>query len=720
MTTLFKTVLRGMGLGAVLSASALTAMAQNATISPDATIYGWNGYSSTSYENTETGWYRFGTNGEEQQIWADKFIMTFGTYFNVGYIRDGKICGYYSNSTGGNYIEYDLNSTDGRPVNMVEIDVEGENAHRNLWSGAYNKADDCVYGFGTNVDMSKIYLVKASAADPTNINIVREIPEDFTIMVSCCFNPRDNKMYGVDLLGDMVRCDVFGNFELLALGKDLDYGGTPTMAQWESGMTYSPKDNAFIWNRQFVDYTSDLVKIDADTYKWSKIAGIQQYHQYTFLDTLDHDGSDNGPAQGKCVSIDFADASTSGSVTYTMPVNLSDGNDAPASMTWTATCGEVSKTGTAAPGETVKVEYEGLQQGDGIFNFRADAGECRGATLVNTRWIGNDAPARVENVMMTEIENGRCKLTWTAPDHGAHNGYLDSSKLLYAVFLGDTQLNTPSPECEFEVQLPADLDTRGYNCLVVAVANGMQSEPARSNTIYVGHGYNLPYFIDPNDTDASRMTTINVDGDTSGWRYMREIGQGMCFFSSRDWTNPGDDYLITPPLYFDDPSMVYQINFEVRCHNPQKTGEYFDIWLGSSATVEGIRQQQVAGKTAVSNQKYTRMSFDFEPAAAGRYYLGLHYIGDADQAGIYVRDIRILKTDRPGGLASVNQDDDVKVWTGNGEISVKAAESATVNVFAPDGRAVACATVEGDTRISVAPGIYIVCAGGKTFKVNVR
>lgn len=720
MTALTTTILRGLGFGVMAMATVLSGSAQNATIHPDANIYGWNGYSSTSYENTETGWYRFGTNGEEQQQWADTFIMTFGTYFNVGYIRDGKICGYYGNSTGAFYLEYDLNSTDGRPVTLEELDVEGENAHRNLWSGAYNVEDDCVYGFGTNQDVTKIFLVKASASDPTNINIVRELPDDFTMMVSCCFNPKDNRMYGIDLFGDMVRCDVYGNFELLAVQKDMDYGGTPPMAQWESGMTFSPKDNAFIWNRQFNNYTSDLVKIDAETYKWSKIAGIQEFHQYTFLDTMDHDGAPDGPARGEFVRFDFVGASTSGSVTYTMPSKLADGSDAPASMTWTASCGDIVKSGSAGPGETVTVTFSGIPQGLGIFNFRADAGESHGITLVNTRWIGNDTPARAENVTLTEIADGKCKLTWTAPDHGAHNGYLDTSKLLYAVFLDDVQLNTPTPACELDVELPVDADTRGYNCCVVAIANGMQSEISRSNTVYTGHGYPLPYMIAPSQDEASKMTIINVDNDRSGWRFMNEIGDGTCFYTNRDWTNPGDDYLITPPLYFDDPYMIYQINFEVRYHNPQKPGEYFDIWLGSAPTVQGIREQQVVGKTAVEGQQYQRMSFDFQPATAGRRYLGLHYIGDADQAGIYVRDIRIIKTDKPGGVTGVGRDEDVNVWTGTGTISVRSEKPVEVSVYAPDGRLVALQTVEGETGIPVARGIYIVYAGGRAFKVNVK
>lgn len=724
MKTSFTKAMHGVGFWSLFMMTAFIAAGQNATLHPDAHIYGWNGYASTNYENSEHGWYRFGVNGEEQQLWADRFIMTFGTYFNVGYIRNGRVCGYYGNSTGLHYLEYDINGAggmggDGTPVNMFEIEVEGEYAYRNMLSGAYNAADDCVYGFATNMDVSKIYLVKARAEDPADISIIRELPAGFTIMASCCFSPKDNCMYGVDLLGDMVRCDVYGNFELLGLGKDLDYGGTPQMAQWESGMTFSPKDNAFIWNRQFTNYTSHLVKIDADTYKWSKISDIKLYHQYTFMDTTDHDGMSDGPVRGECVEIVFDGASTHGSVTYKMPTTLSDGNDAPSVMKWTATCGDITKTGTAGPGEIVKVDYNGIPQGNAIFNFRADAGEARGRTLVTTHWVGNDVPARPENVELVPMTNGKYKLTWTAPDHGAHFGHLDTSRLLYKVFLDDVQINGTTSECEMEVEIPDDQDTKGYYCKVVAMVDDLESEFSFSNQVYVGHGYNLPYYIEPSRDDVDMMTVINVDGDKSRWNFMNEIGAGTCFFTNRDWNNPGDDYLITPPLYLDDPAVMYEISFEVRYHNPQKPGEYYDIWLGSAPTVEGIREKQIIGKTVVEDSKYRQVTYEFQPTAAGRHYIGLHYIGDADQAGVYVRGIRISKTDRPGAVTNVT-DDQVKVWSDRNAISVSTHAAMDVNVYAPDGRTVAHETVNGNKCISVAPGVYIVCVGGNTFKINVK
>lgn len=703
--------------------TALSASAENATISPDATIYGWNGYASTAAEDQyDMGWYRFGSNGEEIQLWEDNFLAHYGTYFNVGYIRNGLICGYHGNASAATYLEFDMEKG-GDPVTINYMDDPvGEKSINNLWSGAYNAADDCVYGFATSEDGSRLYLVKANAADPTNISIVNEVPtERFTIMTSCCFSPVDNCMYGIDPYGDLVRCDVYGNFELLGLCKDMDYStNLPALGGWESGMTYSPKDNAFIWNRQFRDYTSHLVKIDANTFKWSKIADIEIFHQYTILDTTDHDGDDNGPACGECTSTDFEGAATFGSVTYKMPTKLSNGEDAPASMTWTATCGDLTETGTAAPGATVTIKYDELPEGVNLLNFRADAGDAKGRNLVTRHWVGNDTPARPENVTLTPVSEGKYKLTWTAPTHGTHYGYMDASKLMYGIFLDGKQVGSATSALEAEVELPTDETTRSYYFMVVAVANNLQSDAAYSNTVYTGRGYSLPYNVTPTKEQVAQMYIINVDEDKSRWNMIDEVGAATTFFTSRDYTNPGDDYLITAPLYL-EPNKIYEISFETRYHSSQKTDEFIDIWLGSAPTVEGIREKQILEKTMIPEHEYTTVAYEFtSDAVAGPHYIGIHYIGEADQGGIYLRNMKIVDTGKTSGVQTIDRESAVKVWSGAGYVAVSARGDARAAVYTPDGRMAASGNVNGETRFDVAPGIYIVNVDGKSYKVRVK
>ena len=108
------------------------------------------------------------------------------------------------------------------------------------------------------------------------------------------------------------------------------------------------------------------------------------------------------------------------------------------------------------------------------------------------------------------------------------------------------------------MQLPTDEATREYEFLVMAIAEEMQSEFARSNKVFTGRGYDVPYSIQPTNDDAAKMTIINVDNDKSRWSFMTEIGGGNAFYSNKDWDNPGDDYLITPPLWIEDTSFYIE------------------------------------------------------------------------------------------------------------------------------------------------------------------
>ena len=201
------------------------------------------------------------TNGEEIEIWKDTRLGDYGTYFNVVYLRNGILCGNLGNATMMNYLEFSIE--DGRQLEEREFDVQGENAIRRMVSGAYNPDDDHVYGFSSNIDQSRWYFVKAPACNPEKTEIVREMPADYSLLISCCFSSADNHMYGVDVFGDFIRVDVHGNFEWIGKFDEMNYSPGTSIGRWESGMTYSPKDNAFIWNRQLPDYSSHLVRIEA-------------------------------------------------------------------------------------------------------------------------------------------------------------------------------------------------------------------------------------------------------------------------------------------------------------------------------------------------------------------------------------------------------------------------------------------------------------------------
>lgn len=694
----------------------LNVMAQN-----KAEIYGFLGYWKPADEDDNRGgWHKIDPNtGVSELKWMHPTYGMFGTYFNVGYIRNNRLCGYYGNASQIFYVENNL--VTGEILVENDIDVSGDNSIRNLLSGAYNRADDYVYGFALNVDQTVDYFVKASAADPENVTVVRQMPEDFGMLVSCCFCSADNHMYGIDGYGDFVRVDVEGNFELLALYKDITYNADLyPVAGWEAGMTYSAKDDAFYWNHQMSDYSSALVKIPRDgKYKWQLIKELGWSDQYTIMDCLDVDGADNGPEAPKFVSASFEGPSTSGSIVFTMPVNLQNGDKAPASMDWEVEDrGLIIKSGTADAGANVTVDIEGLVEGENNLKFRAKVGDVVGSSLVHNFWVGYDSPKQPANVTLSPVSGNDFLLKWDAPTVAAHRGYFDPAHLLYAVFLDGKQVGVATAETQMTVQIDQNAETRQYSYCVMALADGKRSEFGRSNTLYVGRGFGIPYYIAPTTEDASKMYYVNVDNDRSNWRFMTEAGlDTYAFFTGRDWDNKGDDWLITPPLFFEDAPKAYNVTFEIKFHNPLNPEEYYEVWLGTAPNADDMRNIRIQPKTKVYQNTYNTVSYNFNVLEPGTYYLGIRYVGDADQGGIYVRSINITKKGAIVPVENVELSDSDVMGLEN---SIYFSGNGKAEIFTIQGQLVATQMVENSATVNIERGIYLVKFAGKNHKVYVK
>lgn len=707
-----------------LLAAALSAGGSALCAAPASNIFGFLGYcqSTTSEdEQTRNGWYKInGEDGSTEVVWYDTLFGSYGTYFTVGWVRDGRLCGYYGNASQKFYMEFDVKT--GEKLTETEIDVQGENAHKHFLTGAYNPADDCVYGFSLNVDRTVDYYVKAPASDPTAIEIVRQIPLDFIMPVSCCFSPVDNHMYGIDQFGDLIRIDVYGNFEVAGEFADMSGEKDANIAGFESGMVYSPRDNAFFWNRQTPSYETSLVRIDAsEGHEWTKITDLPWLDQYTVMYCPDTDGDENGPAAPVLVKADFPGADGNGTVTFRMPALSADGSALSGTLDWTAVDGIDFKSGTAAPGEEVKVEYSGLTSGEHNFVFRASASGAKGASSVCNTWVGADVPMPPTDVTLAPLAQGRYTLSWTAPASGAHNGYLNRDNLRYAIFLDGKQVGAAQAECTAEVSLPTDQDTRQYYFEVMALADGMQSEFGRSNSVFVGRGYGLPYSVIPEGADAQGMTFINVDNDRSNWSVVKEVGKTTsAFYTNRDWDNKGNDWLITPPLWFENPGKVHNVSFDVKYHNPNKCEEFYEVWVGTSPTADDMREIRVTPKTRVNDKLFYNVSYDFEIPAAGTYYVGIRYVGDADQGGIYVRNLKVSETGKSSGVESVDATEEIRVDGLMGALRVSGAEGQKVCVFDAGARKVSDFIASGSDTLALAPGLYIVSVGQSRFKVLVK
>ena len=695
-----------MALGMLLPAHAQTSVSPTGS-----SIYGFLGYTEKTDRN---GWYAIAPDGEMTLLWLDQAFGMTGTYFTTGWLKDNKLCGLFGNTSSIRYMEFDANTGE-QGVNR-EIDIEGENHIRYMLTGAYNSQDGYVYGFAFNPDRSIDYLVKAPAGQPEKTEIIRVMPADFVMCKSVCYNPTDNHFYGIDLYNDIIRFDIYGNFEFI---KEIDLPGKDSMASFSSAMVYSPKDKCYFWDAQYSTYYSDFVRIDPETFHCEVVKEYPFLDQITIMCCNDDDSMIGGPSAPILKTYGIEGTSNSGTLTYIMPTTAGDAEGQPSELTWTATeiPGGKTYTGTAAPGAEVSVDYSDLATGEHTFSFYATAGEVKGASVFTNVWIGADVPYVPEDIVLKEVNKDTFSVSWKPVTHGAHNGYINTNAITYAVFLNDVQQLITS-DTSVELSFDGESPNRTYVAKVVAIYGSSQSETGVSNQIVAGAGYSLPFEVVPTEEEARLMTYINVDDDKSGWRYYKLEGEDT-FSSGRDYDNPGNDWLITPKLVFPSDAYTYTVSFEACVHSSIQNQEFFEIWASQENTVDGMADIRVAPRTAVSLQSWEPFSFTFEIDQAGPYYVGIRSVSDADQRGWYIKNLAITYKEIDGVSETCNLLSAVN--GGNGVINISGLAGKTIEVFTTDGRLIASEQNAAETlSIKADAGIYIVKAGEKSWKVVVK
>lgn len=677
------------------------------------TIYGYKAWSSDPLYR-DLGWYQISADGLPKMLWVDETDV-MPAYFISGWLRNGHLCGIYGNFSSAYHIEY--NAATGEFLDIYQLDIADENFYRYMYTAAYNPNDDYVYGFSFNSDFSHDYFVRAPASDLNAVEIVRAMPSDYTLCTSVCVNPIDSHLYGTDFLGDLIRIDVNGNFELMAT-----YGLTDSsdLANWASGFTFSPRDNCYFWNRQLNDYSSSWVKIDAETFKYSVVANLEVLDLFTVLQCVDTDGDTNGPARPAVKSHTLTSGSTDCTLTFTLPTATKNNEALSSTLSWTATDRKsgMKVSGNGAPGSDAEAMFTGLAPGEHTISIAASTVDATGESSHINAWVGTDTPAMVKNIKI--IPNGDSfKATWDASSLGAHGGFVDQSTLRYLLYVGNDRV-AMTADNETTFKLPD-----GYNEPLFQLAvftynyvDKLLSEAVVSDLIDSHTTHELPYSVTPTDDQFAQMTFINVDGDKSSWKKGTDLFRQTAFQCTSDPTNPADDWLILPALNFDTPQFAYEFSMRVATGSSSKTGEYVEVRCGKEADPAKMTNV-IIDRTNVLGTGYKELSALFSLPEAGPAFIGIHCVSEPKMSGVYIRDILVKSTDHAG--LDLNDTADAAVNATTGGIVVTGANGGKIEVFTADGRIAASAAATGhETFMPLKAGFYVVRCGKGIHKIAVN
>ncbi len=605
-----------------------------ATDDTQSNIYGYLYF----FQGTELsqGFYRIDPFSGATHLWTDEYT-DWGMTMTAGWLRDGNLCGVNTMKFMGGILGYgqvEMELATGKILNFKQLRVDNL-AMQNIYTTmAYRDLDGRIYGYGFNPNGDGYGFNSADASDIDTSEMLLDVTYD-EVCTALCYNVQDDLFYGVTTKGKFVSIDMEGSQEELF---DLNI---PGLRSTVTGLVYSPKDKAYIFNAYLEDGSAEMYAIDPQAQTATKIYSCPFGQEYIFMVCTDENADQEAPTKPAFNSCDFEGASLSGTATFTMPNRNVAGQTVTSTLDWRLFIdGNPGPTGTAVAGSKVSVPLENLYNGKHNFAFSAGLNGNFSVPVTFTTWVGSDYPVAPENIVLTEN-----KLTWDAVTEGIHEGYVDASTVSYIVYLNGTKV-TETADTECAIELPQDQPFTSYTATVVAKADNKESEPGTSNYITYGNPLTLDPSIHfrPEEHEFELFKAIDIDGNTDeegntrNWHFSTTMG-----FPSFASGAAGDDLLIFPPIDFTNTDKAYLFQMEAGLiHDRDNTGT-IEVWIGKEPTVEGMTQLIIPA-TRLYYMRGIIMQEYFAVNEPGTYYIGVRT--KTNQVGMHISDMDIALSDR--------------------------------------------------------------------------
>lgn len=486
---------------------------------------------------------------------------------------------------------------------------------------------------------------------------VVNVPTDLT------YDPTTGKVYGVFYDSDNDEYDRFGTYSL-TLGEATEIALTDrrvfALACNKAGELYG------IWG-----YTGWLIKIDKKTGKYEQIGKTGVYPEYNNTMTFGSDGvlywaatDEKGKsalysvntATGAATKIRDFENNAGFAGLYEMPEKVPD--SAPEAVTglavdYTSPMALTAKVSFTAPTKSVGgsqltapisaiVSINGTQAAvvDGItpgakaetqvLNLTAglqkvevttaDA-EFRGATASITSWAGEDVPGTPQGLSIA-LEGGYPLIKWSAPTKGVNGGDYDRASLRYKV------VRYPGAATVTESLTDTTLHDTGITAAnaavyyeVSAVTNKGASQPATTDKVVVGRGYEVP-FVETFDTqDAFDLWSVTDLNGGSTWQFYNHCAQ----YKYNNENLPGDDWLISPQIALKK-GVNYRLTFKSQTFSTARYVENFKVAIGASGSPASMKELKAFTDYSCPKGEVQRVVLKVEED--GYYHLGFYCFSD--------------------------------------------------------------------------------------------
>lgn len=341
---------------------------------------------------------------------------------------------------------------------------------------------------------------------------------------------------------------------------------------------------------------------------------------------------------------------------------------------------------TVAVGETSQFTDENAQTGINTYYVVPCrvAGE-KGVPDSIRCYMGLDRPGKISYVS-AKRDGESITLTWSAPENGASNGYVNPDDFTYNIqrLPDSVVVATGLKALTFTDNTLKEMQK--YSYLVSAVNSVGQGDPCQSDEVLAGQAPEPPYTFTATSYDESNLWESPYNSNYENF-YFDYYGQRMKLLNY----NTADNWLFAPGIRLKK-GVTYRFTARYQGTRPEVTLT-LDRSVGQTATSENrteVGTSELACEYYDDANPVESVEDMFTPTEDGTYYWGLHVTGSTSYNVMYVYDVAVeavlekdIKAISLGGAKEA-----VAGTTNNATVSVRnsgssdlAANSYTVSVL---------------------------------------
>ena len=296
-----------------------------------------------------------------------------------------------------------------------------------------------------------------------------------------------------------------------------------------------------------------------------------------------------------------------------------------------------------------------------------------GAVSSLTIYVGIDIPLPVTNLVLAKDENGRPKLTWSAPTAGVNGEWIGA--VTYDIVRNPGNVSVATNISATTYTDLSELELGKYTYSVTAKTSAGSSTAVQTTATVLGNPYPVPWREDFDSQSNFDLWTV-IDANNDNTRWLRSGSGGNTTpgstYCNTSYSRVTDDWLITPPIQL-DASKLYVLRWVDKCLSANYTVSY-NLTMGTDAT---ITAQNIALHSYLIQQVGTPLFNEREfilpqVASTGAYHIGWHCTTPQSQTSLYLDDIEIVEL-LENDLKAVS-------LTGNKNISAGFAQTYTLVV----------------------------------------